>query len=178
MDELAAIAHHDIADFLDHDGSTLTVKSLSDLPRSKTRCIQEIIQIDTASGPALKIKFYDKLVALDKLAKMAGYYPREANINLHQNFVLRAPAVEPSTKKWLETHGNLNNRKQIELQPVPVEPEGAPVAPPPAAAAPIAQQAQDAWPEPLPEPQKPLPEPRGLRLDGTRPRGRPPRRID
>jgi phage terminase small subunit len=115
VEELACVAFSDLADYMDHDGKTLIVKSLSDLPRRLTRAVSQIEQIDTASGPVIRLKFHDKLVALDKLNKMAGNYAND-HIDVKVNFVLRAPTVEKTTDDWVARNPVVADRKFLDLE--------------------------------------------------------------
>jgi phage terminase small subunit len=101
--ELEAIAFSNVADHLSHDGSTVTIFDLGELTRSQAAVIESVTQVETASKPALRVKFHDKLQALDKLNKMLGHYRDEDLIN-RRPFVVRVPFVAASTPEWLEDH--------------------------------------------------------------------------
>lgn len=70
--DLVEMKNLDVADLYDEDGLSVDI---SQLPASFTRCIQEVIE--TKSG--LKIKFYSKLDAIEKLAKHLGFYEKDNN---------------------------------------------------------------------------------------------------
>ena len=70
IQDLAEMKNIDVADLYDEDGLLIDI---SRLPTSFTRCIQEVIE--TKSG--LKIKFYSKLDAIEKLAKHLGFYEKD-----------------------------------------------------------------------------------------------------
>jgi len=70
IQDLAEMKNIDVADLYDEDGLLIDI---SQLPASFTRCIQEVIE--TKSG--LKIKFYSKLDAIEKLAKHLGFYEKD-----------------------------------------------------------------------------------------------------
>ena len=72
IQDLAEMKNIDVADLYDEDGLPIDI---SRLPASFTRCIQEVIE--TKSG--LKIKFYSKLDAIEKLAKHLGFYEKDNN---------------------------------------------------------------------------------------------------
>lgn len=120
IDELSAIATLNVADFLTHDGNTLTVKNMDELPRELLRCVSEVIQVDTASGPMIKLKFHDKMLAIDKLNKMLGHY-QESQVNVKHTFVLRTPHVAKSTKDWLTNNASEAPPPMIDVTPTPQE---------------------------------------------------------
>lgn len=124
VDELSAIATLNVADFLTHDGNTLTVKCMDDLPRELLRCVSEVIQLDTATGPAIKLKFHDKMLAIDKLNKMLGHY-QESQVNVKHTFVLRTPHVAKSTKAWLTDNAE-PAPPMIDVTPNPVPVDDSP----------------------------------------------------
>jgi len=68
--DLAEMKNLDVADLYDEDGLLIDI---SRLPTSFTRCIQEVIE--TRHG--LRIKFYSKLDAIEKLAKHLGFYEKD-----------------------------------------------------------------------------------------------------
>ena len=68
--DLAEMKNIDVADLYDEDGLLVDI---SRLPPSFTRCIQEVTE--TKSG--IKIKFYSKLDAIEKLAKHLGFYEKD-----------------------------------------------------------------------------------------------------
>ena len=70
IQDLAEMKNLDVADLYDEDGLLIDI---SRLPPSFTRCIQEVIE--TKSG--IKIKFYSKLDAIEKLAKHLGFYEKD-----------------------------------------------------------------------------------------------------
>jgi len=70
IQDLAEMKNINIADLYDEDGLLIDI---SQLPASFTRCIQEVVE--TKSG--LKIKFYSKLDAIEKLAKHLGFYEKD-----------------------------------------------------------------------------------------------------
>ena len=67
------------------------------------RSISEVVQYDTASGPAIRFKFHDKITALDRLCKVLGLYHDHKSIAVEHSFVLRAPDVAETTDKWLSS---------------------------------------------------------------------------
>jgi phage terminase small subunit len=173
VEELASVAFSDLADYMDHDGKTLIVKSLSDLPRRLTRAVSQIEQIDTASGPVIRLKFHDKLVALDKLNKMAGNYAND-HIDVKVNFVLRAPTVEASTQAWVEKNPALPDRKFLDLEGKDITPKTDPLHYQPLEHE-VAAQASRENPSALPE----ITREQRLRLDSNNSGPRPgsPKRI-
>ncbi len=102
VSELEIIAFANVADYLDHDGNTLIITAMSDLPKHLMAAVSEIHVVDTASGPVIKLKFHSKLDAIDRLSKIGGYYQDKRSVNITQNYVLRAPEVAKDSKKWLE----------------------------------------------------------------------------
>jgi Terminase small subunit len=123
LDELSAIAYANIADFydleaIDPNKPELTVRSLADIPKHLLRCVSNISQIDTASGPKITIKFYDKLAALNAISKIAGYF--KETLDVRHTFVLRAPTVERSTQAWVENNRPLGlPNTTLDLQVLP-----------------------------------------------------------
>jgi hypothetical protein len=105
IEQLSEIAFMSVSDFLSHDGRTIDVRSLDDLTRDQARCIESITQIETKSGPTLRVRFWDKLAAIDRLNKMLGHYRDEDLIN-RRPFVVRVPFVAGSTGEWLEGHAD------------------------------------------------------------------------
>ena len=76
IEEMQAIAFANVVDYLelqeDDDGNLVyTMRDLTALSEEKQRAIKEV-EID--DNGKVKIKFYDKLTALQALAKMYGLY--------------------------------------------------------------------------------------------------------
>ena len=55
----------------------ITVADLHDLPREVTACIQQIDIRPTPEGDVIRVKMYDKQIALEKLMKFHGAYFRD-----------------------------------------------------------------------------------------------------
>jgi len=68
VDELAAIAFSDMADFFEWNGSTVTLKPSADIPNGARRAVTGIKQ--TTNG--IELKMGDKVQALSKLWEAAG----------------------------------------------------------------------------------------------------------
>lgn len=77
--ELASVLNSNITDFLDTNGveNRITLKDLGRLPREMTAAIQEIQEVRTAQGVTIRLKLYDKLVALNTAAKIMNLFPKE-----------------------------------------------------------------------------------------------------
>jgi phage terminase small subunit len=123
ISELEAIAFANVCDHVSYTNQTLVVNDLGDLTRSQASAVQEVIQIETADGtPALRVRFHDKLVAIDKLSKILGLY-RDQDPAAFRAFVIRTPHVATSTGEWLEGHAD---RGRLPAPPEPSQPlEGA-----------------------------------------------------
>jgi hypothetical protein len=97
--ELEAVAFHNVADYLTHDGKTLEVRDINELTRDQARCIQSI----TETEHGLKITFHDKLQAINLINKMLGHYGNSDSVTL-RTFCVRVPFVSASAEAWLEDH--------------------------------------------------------------------------
>lgn len=75
---LKAIVNGNIIKFLNDD---LTVKDLTSMPEELTACISSIKVIQTEFGVATEIKLYDKLKALDMLAKINNLFDKNNQAN-------------------------------------------------------------------------------------------------
>jgi phage terminase small subunit len=76
MQELAKIAFSDIRDFVYWTGSIAMLKPGDSLKDGSARCIAEISGNQIAG---VKLKLYDKISALDKLARHLGSYNPDKN---------------------------------------------------------------------------------------------------
>lgn len=77
VSELMSIAFSNVKDIMDWDGATKTVtlKNSKDISKYSAQAIAEVNQTTVAGGhKSIKVKMYNKLDALDKLAKMLGVY--------------------------------------------------------------------------------------------------------
>ena len=95
LKELRNIGHSNIIDVftaenvmqyigVDDDGNDvynnrqrITIKDLHDLPREVTACIQQLDVKHGPEGDTIRVKMYDKQIALDKLMKFHGAYMRD-----------------------------------------------------------------------------------------------------
>jgi phage terminase small subunit len=75
VDKMACIANASITDFVGIKGGELVVTDLEQLTEDQKFAIEEISQTTDDDGrPIIRIKLYDKLSAIDKLAKVYGLY--------------------------------------------------------------------------------------------------------
>ena len=78
VEELESLALFNVADILNQQGDTsfMSVEQFRKLPRSVTAAIKEIHYEESSpfGPPNLKLKFYDKLKAIDLLARHLGVY--------------------------------------------------------------------------------------------------------
>jgi phage terminase small subunit len=95
LGELAAIGFANIADYVDHDGETLTIRALGELTRQQAACIKSITQDKEGR---LKIEFHDKIAALDRIARIMGW-TSETNVQAVQ-FVIQAPPLVEDEKEF------------------------------------------------------------------------------
>lgn len=72
IEELAAIAFHDVGDYLNWTETELSVTPSSQLTRTQLKAIASVRQRNTARGPQLEVRFADKLRALELLARILG----------------------------------------------------------------------------------------------------------
>ena len=95
LSELRTLAHSNIIDVfqseqvmeyigVDDNGKDvyntrqqMSVKDLNTLPRELTACIQQIDIKPTPDGDIIRIRMYDKQIALDKLLRFHGAYKRD-----------------------------------------------------------------------------------------------------
>lgn len=76
LSELSCIAFADIKKVLVSikGDDLLDIKSLSEIDDKTAKAIAEISITPTRYGVVKKIKFYDKIAAIDKIAKLHGFY--------------------------------------------------------------------------------------------------------
>ena len=82
LHELACIAFANISDYTDFKTDALK----KTLTRDEAAAISEIIQ----SKDGIKVKFYDKMKALDMLSKQMGYYEADDSENGENGVVILA----------------------------------------------------------------------------------------
>jgi phage terminase small subunit len=73
LNEYACIAFSNIKKVL-VEKDEIEFKNISDIDDNTAKAIQEIIQTPTKYGLATRVKFYDKINALDKICKIHAYY--------------------------------------------------------------------------------------------------------
>lgn len=93
--ELSAIGFADVRDYLQAEGNTLMIRSTQELSRSQSAAVCAIEK--TSSG--LKVKFYDKLRALELLGKYLQLFEGGA-MEAGQNNLLGA--LVASTKEEID----------------------------------------------------------------------------
>ena len=94
--EVAAIAYSNVADYLDHDGESLTLRPLGALTRRQAAAIKKI---SVTKDGRLEVELWDKLAAMRQLAQMCGYLQGDVNMQV-TNYVMRAPAQAASAEDW------------------------------------------------------------------------------
>ena len=95
------VGEADIADVIDLEGGTLTVKALADIPEKARKSIQSIdfTEKQTQFGPDrnIKIKMYDKLSALKLRAQIQGILAEDDNKSTVE--IVIKPAERPVIEK-------------------------------------------------------------------------------
>lgn len=74
VEELAAIAFADAADYFAWGPDGVSVKASDGLDRRLTRAVAEVSETRTSAGGAIRVKLADKLAALEKLARALGMF--------------------------------------------------------------------------------------------------------
>jgi len=87
VEELAAIAFADAADFFAWGPDGVSVKASAGLDSRLTRAVAEVSETRTSGGGAIRVKLADKLAALEKLGRALGMF-REQPAN-------ETPEAEP-----------------------------------------------------------------------------------
>jgi phage terminase small subunit len=116
-DELGEIAFANIADYLDFDSERITIKELRKLTRRKSRAIKTVRQRTSKDGETvIELELHDKLQAIEKLAKVLGYY---SDVTLQQvnQYVVRAPAAVESSETWEHQAQALLEAPQAPIEP-------------------------------------------------------------
>jgi prenyltransferase beta subunit len=72
LEEYASIAFARITDVVDWDNNSVTIKDSQGLTDRQVAAIQEVSRTESAQGGVTKVKFADKLSALNTLAKIQG----------------------------------------------------------------------------------------------------------
>lgn len=89
IQELKKILFFNPKDLLDTEGN---LKDLSDLSHETTSAISYIdIHEENSGKRTLKVKFYNKLDALEKLAKHIGFYEKDSSNNQQEKAVIIIP---------------------------------------------------------------------------------------
>lgn len=98
LKEFMTIVNADIADYIDDDGFLFSPEKLKEMPPHKTRAIQSIKQTVDKGKVVTEVKLYDKLVALDKVARHVNFYKddEEGNKKPVVNLVLPGALVNIS----------------------------------------------------------------------------------
>lgn len=74
LKEFMTIVNADIADYIDEDGFLFSPEKIKDLPAHKTKAIQSIKQTIDKGKVVTEVRMYDKLTALDKVARHIDFY--------------------------------------------------------------------------------------------------------
>ena len=70
--ELAKLAFSKLTDFVDWDGSSVTIKPSEGLDHTDAAAVAEVSRSDTLHGTNIRFKLHDKTKALDLLARHLG----------------------------------------------------------------------------------------------------------
>ena len=97
MEELAAIGFSRVTDFLYVENNTLMIRPSEELSAGEKAAIASIER--TSSG--IKVKFYDKLKALELLGKHMGMFDSKQYEPIHNTNLLEA--ILAATQKELNT---------------------------------------------------------------------------
>ena len=81
LKELATIAFADMAVFATWGPSGVTLVASDELPEAATRAVAEVSEILTESGRNIKFKLFDKIRALELLAKHLGMLVEKVKID-------------------------------------------------------------------------------------------------
>lgn len=83
LKEFMTIINADITDYIDDDGHLFSPEVLKELPPHKSKAIKAVKQtIDTKTGKILtEVVLYDKLIALDKVARHVNFYKDDEDGN-------------------------------------------------------------------------------------------------
>jgi phage terminase small subunit len=76
-EELAAIAFHDVSDYMSWSNGRLTVYPSSELSERQRRAIAGVRQTKGRLGATIELRFIDKLKALELLARILGLFDNE-----------------------------------------------------------------------------------------------------
>ncbi len=97
VEGIAEIAFADgVSAYLDSSDNAISIRSLGELTPRQARAIKSV-SVDAGGG--VKLEFYDRLAAFDKLAKVLDLYGG-TNINVAQSFAVNAPAADASRESW------------------------------------------------------------------------------
>lgn len=79
IDELKKIGFSSITDYISFNGGKVILKDSEAIPKDKIAAIAEVSKTISEGGSTLKFKLYDKISALDKLARHLGMYVDKAD---------------------------------------------------------------------------------------------------
>lgn len=79
LKELARIGFANIDDILDFDNESVTIKDSKTLKKKVKSAISEVSKTISKDGISIKVKMYDKISALDKIARHLGMYEEKKN---------------------------------------------------------------------------------------------------
>jgi phage terminase small subunit len=88
LEEMAAIAFANIADYLTHDGESVTIKPMGELTRAQARAIKNV----TCDKGRISLEFHDKIAATRQICTMLGIGAGDISLT-QNNFVIRSPEV-------------------------------------------------------------------------------------
>ena len=104
IDELVAIAFARATDYLHTSGDTLVIRDTDQLPSNAGAAIAGIEK----SSTGLKVKFYDKLKALEMLGRCTGAFDKKQDPGANQNnlldMLLKSTQGEVNTDDLPELH--------------------------------------------------------------------------
>lgn len=96
--QIRAIAMADVTELMQVEQGELVVRSTAELPPQLRRAI---CSVEKSAG-SLKVKFYDKLKALELLGKFLGLFDRQGSVCDTDNNLLEE--ILQSTKEVIDTH--------------------------------------------------------------------------
>lgn len=80
VDKLRAISDTNIFDIVSWENGELTAKDSKDIPRELGACIAEVSQVPTEFGSRIKVKFHDKIKALELLGRYLNMFTDKVQV--------------------------------------------------------------------------------------------------
>lgn len=123
--ELGGIAFGNIADVMSWSDDGVKLKNSEDLSPEVTALISEISETTTKDGGTIRIKFHNKLDAIEKVAKIKGYYaePQKPDDQTALGAIIRLATLLSEAELRGMAAGKPSERLTIEGEGRVVEPE-------------------------------------------------------